>query len=90
MTVYSFEVNFTAPAGEVVIDTLYEAGWDDATVSLDPHTGGVGIAVFDREATTAAEAIASAIIQGRAAGVEVTRVNEDLVALSETSVDPAG
>ncbi|GAA4222276.1 hypothetical protein FHR32_003967 [Streptosporangium album] len=83
MTVYSFELHFVALAGEAVIDALHEAGWDDATVSLDPGTGGPGVAAFDREAATAVEAIASAITQGRAAGVEVTGVNEDLVTLTE-------
>jgi hypothetical protein len=83
MTTYGFEVNFIAPAGEAVIDALYEAGWDDATVSLDPDMGGSGVAAFDREAATAVEAIASAIAQGRAAGIEVTGVSEDLVTLSE-------
>ncbi|SNT03049.1 hypothetical protein SAMN05216276_102247 [Streptosporangium subroseum] len=81
MSVYSFELHFTAPSGEETIDALYEAGWDDATVSLDPVTGGPGVAAFDREASTAVEAIASAIAQGRAAGVEVTGVSEDLVTL---------
>ncbi|MFF5211714.1 hypothetical protein [Streptosporangium sp. NPDC000396] len=89
MTVYSFELRFTAPAGESVIDTLYESGWDDATVSLDPETGGPGIAAFDREAATAVEAIASAIVQGRTAGVEITGVSEDLVTLAEIA-DRAG
>ncbi|GAA0833027.1 hypothetical protein ACFQVD_25245 [Streptosporangium amethystogenes subsp. fukuiense] len=83
MTVYSFELHFTAPSGETVIDALYEAGWDDATVSLDPATGGPGIASFDREATGAVEAIASAITQGRSVGIEVTGVSEDLVTLAE-------
>jgi hypothetical protein len=83
MTIYSFELHFAAPSGEKTIDALYEAGWDDATVSLDPLTGGPGVAAFDREASTAVEAIASAIAQGRAAGVEVTGVSEDLVTLGE-------
>ncbi|WP_440073363.1 hypothetical protein [Streptosporangium sp. OZ121] len=83
MTVYSFELHFTAPSGETVIDALYEAGWDDATVSFDPIAGGPGVAAFDREAGGAVEAIASAIIQGRSAGIEVTGVSEDLVTLSE-------
>ena len=83
MTTYSFELHFAAPSGEETIDALYEAGWNDATVSLDPVAGGPGVAVFDREASTAVEAITSAISQGRAAGVEITGVSEDRVALSE-------
>lgn len=83
MDVYRFELHFMAPPGEQVIDRLYEAGWDDATVSLDPDVGGIGVAAFDREAGSAVEAIASAIRQGRAAGVEITGVTEDLVTLSE-------
>ncbi|MCG5216182.1 hypothetical protein [Streptosporangium sp. KLBMP 9127] len=83
MPVYAFELGFIAPAGDDVIDALYEAGWDDATVSLDPGTGGPGIASFDREADTAVQAVASAIAQGRTAGVEVTTVSEDLVTLAE-------
>jgi hypothetical protein len=81
MTAHSFELYFAAPSGEETIDALYEAGWDDATVSLDPVTGGPGVAVFDREASTAVEAIASAISQGRIAGVEITGVGEGLVTL---------
>lgn len=83
MTLYCFEVSFTAPPGEHVIDALYEAGWDDATVSLDPAVGGPGVAAFDREADSAVAAIASAIRQGRAAGVTITGVGEDLVTLTE-------
>lgn len=89
MTRYSFEVFFTACSGEDVIDALYEAGWDDATVSLDPAVGGPGVAAFDREAHSAVEAIASAIRQGRSAGVTITAVGEDLVTLTEIA-DRAG
>ena len=64
MDVYCFELHFTAPPGEPTIDALYEAGWDDATVSLDPKAGGPGIAAFDREAASAVAGIASAIRQG--------------------------
>ncbi|MER6825909.1 hypothetical protein ABT352_07965 [Streptosporangium sp. NPDC000563] len=76
MTIYSFDLHFTAPSGEAVIDALYEAGWDDATVSFDPVAGGPGVATFDREASGAVEAIASAIAQGRSAGIEVSEVSE--------------
>lgn len=83
MPVYPFELSFSAPAGEDVLDALYEAGWDDALVSLDPHTGGTGIAAFDRDAPSAVHAVASAIQEGGNAGVQVTGVSEDLVTLSE-------
>lgn len=83
MAVYCFELHFAAPPGGHVVDALYEAGWDDATVSFDPETGGAGIAAFDREAGSAVEAVASAIRQGRTAGVEVRGISEDLVTLSE-------
>lgn len=80
---YMFELHFTAPADSSLIDALYEAGWDDATVSFDPEKGGLGIAAFDREAPSAVEAVASAITQGRSAGIEINAVTEDLVTLGE-------
>lgn len=83
VALYTFEVHFTGPAGEGSIDALFEAGWDDATVSFDPATGGPGVATFDREADSAVEAIAAAIRQGRSAGVEVTGISENLVPLAE-------
>lgn len=83
METYTFEVRFTASAGEATIDTLFDAGWDDATVSFDPVVGGAGVATFDRESPTAVEAIASAIAEGRNAGVQVTGVTENLVPLAE-------
>lgn len=83
LAVYSFELTFTAPPREGTIDALYEAGWDDALVSLDPVAGGPGVASFDRDAASAVEAVASAIRQGRSVGIEVTGVSEDLVTLTE-------
>lgn len=83
MTVYAFELHFCAPAGESVIDTLYEAGWDDAVVSFDPVTGGEGWATFDREAPSALQAVVSAIREGRKAGVELLGVTEDYVTLGQ-------
>jgi len=83
VSIYTFDVHFTGPAGDDTVDSLYEAGWDDATVSFDPVSGGMGIATFDREAPSAVEAIASAIATGRAAGVTVTGVTENLVPFAE-------
>ncbi|THV27075.1 hypothetical protein [Glycomyces paridis] len=83
MTVYAFELHFSAPPGEHVIDALYEVGWDDAVIGLDPETGGEGSAFFDREAPSALQAVVSAIRQGRRAGVEPLGVSEDYVSLKE-------
>lgn len=83
MAVYAFELNFSGPPGENVIDALYEAGWDDALVAFDPVTGGDGWATFHREAPSALQAVVSAIRQGRKAGVEPLGVTEDFVTLSE-------
>lgn len=83
MTLYSFELHFSAPPGEQVIDRLYEAGWDDAVVCFEPATGGEGSAIFDREAPSAVSAVATAIRQGRKAGVKLLGVTEDYVTLSE-------
>ncbi|MEV3937873.1 hypothetical protein AB0K52_18060 [Glycomyces sp. NPDC049804] len=82
-TVYAFELHFTAPPGEHIIDALYEVGWDDALVALDPDTGGEGSALFNREAQSALQAVVSAIRQGRKAGVEPIGVTEDYVSLKE-------
>ncbi|MBO3734126.1 helix-turn-helix transcriptional regulator [Glycomyces niveus] len=82
-TVFSFELYFTAPAGEHVIDALYEAGWSDSTIDLDPETGGEGWATFHREAPSALQAVVSAIREGRKAGVEPLGVTEDYVSLKE-------
>lgn len=79
MPTYVFEVHFTGDL-EAVIDDLYEAGWDDATVS---GTGRGGHAGFYREAGTAVEAVISAIRQAESCGLEVTGVTEDLVTLGE-------
>ena len=60
---------------------FYAAGCDDATVSFQRgHT----ILDFSREATSAEEAIASALAEVRAAGATVDRIEPDpLVTLSE-------
>jgi hypothetical protein len=83
VTNYSFELYFTAPPGEHIIDALYEAGWADATVDFDPAMGGEGWATFHREAPSALQAVVSAIREGRKAGVELLGVTEDYVTLGE-------
>jgi hypothetical protein len=85
VTVYAFEVRFSAPPGAAVVDALYEAGWDDAVVAFDPELGGEGQAMFDREAESAVAAVVSAIKEGRRAGVELIGVSEDLVTLAEVA-----
>lgn len=85
MSMYSFELHFLASAGEDVIDGLYEAGWDDAVVSLDPLTGGEGVAAFGREAPSAVHAVASAIQEGGNVGVRIT----GMVELSEADLELA-
>jgi hypothetical protein len=84
MPKYTFEVHFSGPAaGDALIDALYEAGWDDSTVSFDTDAGGAGSAIFHRQAPSAIEAIVSAIKQGQACGLDVSGVTGDLVTLSE-------
>jgi hypothetical protein len=83
VTVYSFELHFCAPPGEHMIDKLYESGWDDAVIRFEPETGGRGSAIFDREASTAVQAVGSAIRQGRNADIELLGVTEDLVTLAD-------
>lgn len=55
------------------IERLYEAGCDDAVFSM---IGGVSSGVFDREAETREEAIASARADVERAGVAVIDVRE--------------
>jgi hypothetical protein len=49
--------DFTSPDSPDA-DALYEAGCDDALLTSD---GGVQLAIFDREASSFADAVASAI-----------------------------
>ncbi|RRR96442.1 hypothetical protein [Glycomyces terrestris] len=83
MTVYEFELRFSAPPGDHVVDALYEAGWDDALIAFDPDTGGEGWGTFRREAPSAIQAVVSAIRQGRRAEVDLLGVTEDYVSLAE-------
>jgi len=62
-------------------DALFEAGCDDATVSVQK---GVLIAEFDREAVSFSKAVASACQNVAAAGLKVERIEPDyLVTLAE-------
>lgn len=62
-------------------DALFEAGCDDATLSIQK---GVLIAEFDREAVSFSRAVASACENVAAAGYIIERVEPDhLVSLSE-------
>jgi putative intracellular protease/amidase len=62
-------------------DALFEAGCDDATLSLQK---GLLIAEFDREAVSFSRAVSSACQNVQAAGLVVERVEPDhLVSLSE-------
>lgn len=85
MATYEFVVHFTGPAGgDELIDRLYEAGWADATVAFDAwQAGGEGFAEFDREGSSAVEAMVSAILQGESCGLSVTRVADDTVTLGQ-------
>jgi hypothetical protein len=81
---YSFEVHFTGPAGgDALMDRLYEAGWDDSTVSFDPDIGGAGYAQFHRDAPSAIDAVVSAVKQGQSCGLDVTRATDDGVTIGE-------
>src|SRR5690606_12319161 len=82
--VYSFRVTFRGDLAdpEHVADTLYGAGCDDATVSVE-RDGSAGYADFDREATDPLSAIVSAVEQIEQAGFVATSVGEDLVTVAD-------
>ena len=62
-------------------DALFEAGCDDATISIQK---GLLIAEFDREAVTFSRAVASAVRAVHGAGLQVERIEPDhLVSLAE-------
>jgi len=66
---------------EEMLDRLFEAGCDDATVSM---TGGRVFLDFDREAASMKDALVDAIRDVRAAGLEVDRVaTSELVTKAE-------
>ncbi|MDP4511222.1 hypothetical protein [Nonomuraea turcica] len=59
MAMYEFVVHFIGPAGgDALINRLYEAGWDDATIAFDAwEAGGEGFAEFDPESSSAIQAM---------------------------------
>ncbi len=87
MTEYNFLLTFTLPDREAqpdqYLDTLYEAGCDDATVGVG-RAGMIGLD-FTRTAATAEDALRSAIADVRKAipGADLAQAGPDLVGLSE-------
>jgi hypothetical protein len=84
MNVYWFEVAVAGPVTEDDAENLgallSAAGGIDATVQAGERGGMV---LFSREADDAVQAIVSAIGDVEAAGISVTGVTEDLVAVDE-------
>ena len=78
---YSFTIEFniepsiTDPSGglsDAALETLFTAGCDDGTFGV---TAGVNYVVFDREATSAGHALASAMMDMRSVkGIEITDI----------------
>jgi hypothetical protein len=84
MNVYWFEVRVAGPVTgddvEALGGVLSAAGGIDATVQAGERGGTV---MFSREADDAVQAVVSAIGDVEAAGMSVTGVTEDLVAIGE-------
>ena len=69
---YGFSVILTAPAlSAEACEALYEAGCDDGTIVTRNR---VTFIAFDRKADSLEQAIRSAIVDVRAAGFEIQRV----------------
>ncbi|WP_443165683.1 hypothetical protein [Nonomuraea sp. 10N515B] len=85
MAMYEFVVHFIGPAGgDALINRLYEAGWDDATIAFDAwKAGGEGFAEFDRESSSAIQAMVHAVMQGEKCGLKATRISDDRVTLGQ-------
>jgi hypothetical protein len=87
---YTFMLNFTLPAREddpeQFLDALYNAGCDDAVVGVGQY-GMIGLD-FTRAATSAEEAIRSAVGNVRSAipGTTLVQAGPDLVGLTEMAV----
>ncbi len=76
-----FTLVLRGPITDDIIESLYEAGCDDATIRT---SGALIFADFDREAPTMLEALTSAIRQVSSIGLDVRSVEpSDFVTLSE-------
>ncbi len=86
MKTYEFTVVSSCPDADIasLSEKLFEAGCDDAIVSLQK---GVAIIEFDREAKNFYHALKSAMADVRRAGAEVLHIGPDhLVSLSDIAV----
>lgn len=87
MTEYDFLLRFDLPDPSVnperFVESLYEAGCDDATVGIGQH-GRIALS-FTRGAPSATEAVASAIADVRKAipGAKLVEATPDLVGLTD-------
>lgn len=84
---FSFVLNFALPPGndnpEALVDALFEAGCDDATVGVGLH-GMIGLD-FTRSAESAEDALRSAIqdVARAIPGASLVEVGPDLVGLTD-------
>lgn len=84
---YEFVLKFSLADQEVdssgYLDALFEAGCDDATVGVGKR-GSIAL-VFSREASSAEEAVRSAILDVQKAipDAELTEIKPDLVNLAD-------
>ena len=87
MDEYGFVLNFTLPPGaespDALIDALFEAGCDDATIGVGMH-GMIGLD-FTRAASSAEDAIRSAErdVSRAIPGAKLVQVGPDLVGLTD-------
>ena len=93
MSNYEFQLTFALPARDAdpdqFVDTLYEAGCDDATIGVG-RVGQIGL-MFNREAASAKDAIQSAIddVLKGIPGARLIEAAPDYVGLTEAA-DIAG
>jgi hypothetical protein len=81
MTVHTFAIVLDHEPTDVELDALYEAGCDDAGISIG---GGQARLSFDREGASLAEAIAGAVRGIEQAGLVPRRVaDQDLLTLQD-------
>lgn len=74
MTDYDFDLIARGALSDDVLDSLFEAGCDDATFSTKD---GLTFASFAREAASLLDAVLSAIDEIESVGLEVLRVDPD-------------